>query len=107
MKLLLRLSALVAVLLITGAGAALADAPMRLAGPVTDRAGVLGTAGSARVKEAVAQLKQVDLQTHVCSRLKGKGRHRRHVSPITLRKELQGCMELGRASRATDWLVSR
>src|SRR4051812_47242191 len=54
---LVRLCVVVALLLLAGAGVAVADAPFRLADRVTDRAGVLDPAGKTRVQQAVDQLR--------------------------------------------------
>ncbi|HEX3258136.1 MAG TPA: TPM domain-containing protein [Pseudonocardia sp.] len=54
---LVRLCVVVALLLLTGAGVAIADAPFRLADRVTDRAGVLDPAGKAAVQQAVDGLR--------------------------------------------------
>ena len=47
---LVRLCVVVALLLLAGAGVAVADAPFRLADRVTDRAGVLDPAAKTRVQ---------------------------------------------------------
>ncbi|HKQ43141.1 MAG TPA: TPM domain-containing protein, partial [Pseudonocardia sp.] len=47
----------VALLLLAGAGVAVADAPFRLADRVTDRAGVLDPAAKTRVQQAVDGLR--------------------------------------------------
>jgi hypothetical protein len=54
------LVAVLAVLLLSGAGAALAEPPSRLSERVTDRAGVLDAAQSARVTEAIDRLRAED-----------------------------------------------
>src|SRR6476646_1553304 len=54
---LVRLCVVVALLLLTGAGVAIADAPSRLADRVTDRAGALDAAGKAAVQQAVDGLR--------------------------------------------------
>ena len=54
---LVRLSVVVGLLFLAGAGVAAADAPFRLTDRVTDRAGVLDPAGKARVQQAVDQLR--------------------------------------------------
>ncbi|HEY0811766.1 MAG TPA: TPM domain-containing protein [Pseudonocardia sp.] len=51
------LGAALAILLLNGAGLALADPPFRLADRVTDRAGVLDPAATARVTQAITQLR--------------------------------------------------
>ncbi len=51
------LAALLAVLVLAGAGAASADAPFRAADRVTDRAAVLDAAQAARVADAIEQLR--------------------------------------------------
>src|SRR6185295_16760201 len=54
---LVRLCVVVALLLLAGAGVAVADAPFRLADRVTDRAGVLDPAAKTRVQQAVDGLR--------------------------------------------------
>src|SRR6185312_10073400 len=54
---LVRLCVVVTLLLLAGAGVAVADAPFRLADRVTDRAGVLDPAAKTRVQQAVDGLR--------------------------------------------------